>query len=107
VLAGALFYLCYALPASYLGSKAGQTYSLLTTSVFGLVGSAIAGKAEEVGEDADDREDRADQHHVVPAERPVVPGRQQVEGEPIQPAATPIGSSDMITAFARYLIARW
>src|SRR6266498_1905777 len=44
VLAGALgafFYLCYALPAAYLGSKTGQTHSLLTRSVFGLVGSAI------------------------------------------------------------------
>ena len=44
VLAGALgafFYLCYALPAAYLGSRTGQTHSLLTRSVFGLVGSAI------------------------------------------------------------------
>ena len=38
---GALCYLCYALPASYLGSRTGQTHSLLTRSIFGLVGSAI------------------------------------------------------------------
>jgi cytosine permease len=44
VLAGALgafFYLCYALPAAYLGSKTGQTHSLLTRSIFGQVGSGI------------------------------------------------------------------
>jgi cytosine/uracil/thiamine/allantoin permease len=38
---GAFCYLCYALPASYLGSRTGQTHSLLTRSIFGLVGSAI------------------------------------------------------------------
>jgi purine-cytosine permease-like protein len=38
---GAFFYLCYALPASYLGSRTGQTHSLLTRSIFGQVGSAI------------------------------------------------------------------
>src|SRR6266536_1760333 len=38
---GALCYLVYALPASYLGSRTGQTHSLLTRSIFGLVGSAI------------------------------------------------------------------
>jgi purine-cytosine permease-like protein len=38
---GAFCYLCYALPASFLGSKTGQTHSLLTRSIFGLVGSAI------------------------------------------------------------------
>jgi len=40
-LLAALFYLCYALPASYLGAKTGQTMALLTRSVFGVVGSAI------------------------------------------------------------------
>jgi cytosine permease len=38
---GGFFYLCYALPAAYLGSKTGQTHSLLTRSIFGQVGSAI------------------------------------------------------------------
>ena len=38
---GAFCYLCYALPASYLGSKTGQTHSLLTRSIFGVVGSAL------------------------------------------------------------------
>jgi purine-cytosine permease-like protein len=38
---GAFCYLCYALPASYLGSRTGQTHSLLTRSIFGLAGSAI------------------------------------------------------------------
>jgi len=38
---GAFFYLCYALPASYLGSKTGQTHSLLTRSIFGRVGSGM------------------------------------------------------------------
>jgi purine-cytosine permease-like protein len=38
---GAFCYLCYALPASYLGSKTGQTHALLTRSIFGVVGSAI------------------------------------------------------------------
>jgi purine-cytosine permease-like protein len=38
---GAFCYLCYALPASYLGSKTGQTHSLLTRSIFGLVGSVL------------------------------------------------------------------
>jgi purine-cytosine permease-like protein len=38
---GALCYLGYALPASYLGSRTGQTHSLLTRSIFGVVGSAI------------------------------------------------------------------
>jgi hypothetical protein len=48
---GALCCLCYALPASYLGSKTGQTHSLLTRSIFGLVGSAAA-----MGMDAADLE---------------------------------------------------
>ena len=34
-------YLAYSIPSGYLGAKTGQTYSLLTRSVFGLVGSAI------------------------------------------------------------------
>src|ERR671931_2209908 len=38
---GAFCYLCYALPASYLGSKTGQTHALLTRSIFGKVGSAL------------------------------------------------------------------
>ncbi len=38
---GALCYLAYALPASYLGSRTGQTHSLLTRSIFGVVGSVI------------------------------------------------------------------
>jgi purine-cytosine permease-like protein len=38
---GALCYLGYALPASYLGSKTGQTHALLTRSVFGVAGSVI------------------------------------------------------------------
>jgi purine-cytosine permease-like protein len=38
---GAFCYLCYALPASYLGSRTGQTHSLLTRSIFGVVGSAL------------------------------------------------------------------
>jgi purine-cytosine permease-like protein len=38
---GALCYLCYALPAAYLGSRTGQTHSLLTRSIFGLVGSVL------------------------------------------------------------------
>jgi purine-cytosine permease-like protein len=38
---GGFFYLCYALPAAYLGSRTGQTHSLLTRSIFGQVGSAI------------------------------------------------------------------
>ncbi|MGO9219930.1 MAG: cytosine permease [Streptosporangiaceae bacterium] len=40
-LLAAFFYLCYALPASYLGSKTGQTMALLTRSIFGVVGSGI------------------------------------------------------------------
>jgi purine-cytosine permease-like protein len=40
-LLAAFFYLCYALPASYLGAKTGQTMALLTRSVFGVVGSGI------------------------------------------------------------------
>lgn len=40
LLAG-LCYLAYALPASYLGSRTGQTHALLTRSIFGLVGSVI------------------------------------------------------------------
>ena len=38
---GGFCYLCYALPASYLGSKTGQTHALLTRSIFGVLGSAI------------------------------------------------------------------
>ncbi len=38
---GALCYLAYALPASYLGSRTGQTHALLTRSIFGVVGSVI------------------------------------------------------------------
>src|SRR5919197_4933608 len=38
---GAFCYLCYALPASYLGSRTGQTHSLLTRSIFGRVGSVL------------------------------------------------------------------
>jgi purine-cytosine permease-like protein len=38
---GGFFYLCYALPAAYLGAKTGQTHSLLTRSIFGQVGSAV------------------------------------------------------------------
>jgi purine-cytosine permease-like protein len=38
---GAFCYLCYALPAAYLGSRTGQTHALLTRSVFGLVGSVL------------------------------------------------------------------
>jgi purine-cytosine permease-like protein len=38
---GAFCYLCYALPAAYLGSRTGQTHALLTRSIFGVVGSAI------------------------------------------------------------------
>jgi purine-cytosine permease-like protein len=38
---GALCYLAYALPASYLGSRSGQTHSLLTRSIFGMVGSVV------------------------------------------------------------------
>jgi purine-cytosine permease-like protein len=38
---GALCYLCYALPASYLGSRTGQTHALLTRSIFGVVGSVL------------------------------------------------------------------
>jgi len=38
---GAFFYLCYALPASYLGSRTGQTHALLTRSIFGVVGSVL------------------------------------------------------------------
>src|ERR671936_1516989 len=34
-------YVAYALVGSYLGSRTGQTHSLLTRSVFGLVGSVI------------------------------------------------------------------
>jgi purine-cytosine permease-like protein len=40
-LLAAFFYLCYALPASYLGSKTGQTMALLTRSIFGVAGSGI------------------------------------------------------------------
>ena len=38
---GAVCYLCYALPASYLGSTTGQTHALLTRSIFGVVGSVL------------------------------------------------------------------
>jgi purine-cytosine permease-like protein len=38
---GALAYLAYALPAAYLGASTGQTYALLTRSIFGKVGSAL------------------------------------------------------------------
>jgi purine-cytosine permease-like protein len=38
---GGFFYLCYALPAAYLGSVTGQTHALLTRSIFGVVGSAL------------------------------------------------------------------
>src|SRR5262245_35266070 len=38
---GALFYLAYALPAAYLGSRTGQTHALLTRSILGVVGSAL------------------------------------------------------------------
>jgi purine-cytosine permease-like protein len=38
---GALCYLGYALPASYLGSSTGQTHALLTRSIFGVVGSVL------------------------------------------------------------------
>src|SRR5438067_866405 len=38
---GGLCYLCYALPASYLGSRTGQTHALLTRSIFGVAGSVI------------------------------------------------------------------
>jgi purine-cytosine permease-like protein len=38
---GAFFYLCYALPAAYLGSRTGQTHSLLTRSIFGAAGSVL------------------------------------------------------------------
>lgn len=38
---GALAYLAYALPAAYLGSTSGQTYALLTRSIFGKLGSAL------------------------------------------------------------------
>jgi purine-cytosine permease-like protein len=38
---GAFCYLCYALPASYLGSRTGQTHSLLSRSIFGLAGSVL------------------------------------------------------------------
>ena len=40
-LLAAACYLAYALPASYLGSKTGQTMALLTRSIFGRVGSGI------------------------------------------------------------------
>ena len=40
-LLAAFCYLCYALPASYLGSTTGQTMALLTRSVFGVVGSVL------------------------------------------------------------------
>src|SRR4030088_1899095 len=36
---GGLLYVCYALPASYLGSRTGQTMALLTRSIFGVTGS--------------------------------------------------------------------
>lgn len=39
---GAVAYLAYALPAAYLGSTTGQTHALLTRSVFGRLGSALA-----------------------------------------------------------------
>lgn len=38
---GGLLYLCYALPASYLGSRTGQTMALLTRSIFGVTGSGL------------------------------------------------------------------
>jgi purine-cytosine permease-like protein len=38
---GAAAYLLYAIPASYLGSKTGQTHALLTRSIFGITGSAL------------------------------------------------------------------
>lgn len=38
---GAVAYLVYALPASYLGSKTGQTHALLTRSIFGVTGSVL------------------------------------------------------------------
>src|SRR5919108_585874 len=38
---GGFFYLCYALPAAYLGSVTGQTHALLTRSIFGVVGSVL------------------------------------------------------------------
>jgi purine-cytosine permease-like protein len=38
---GAIAYLIYALPAAYLGSTTGQTYALLTRSIFGKLGSAL------------------------------------------------------------------
>jgi purine-cytosine permease-like protein len=40
-LLAALCYLAYALPAAYLGSSTGQTYALLTRSIFGRVGSVL------------------------------------------------------------------
>ncbi|GAA0620712.1 hypothetical protein GCM10010174_44250 [Kutzneria viridogrisea] len=39
---GAVAYFLYALPAAYLGSTTGQTHALLTRSVFGRIGSALA-----------------------------------------------------------------
>jgi purine-cytosine permease-like protein len=38
---GALFYLAYALPAAYLGSRTGQTHALLTRSILGSIGSVL------------------------------------------------------------------
>lgn len=38
---GSLIYIAYATPSAYLGSRTGQTYGLLTRSIFGVVGSVI------------------------------------------------------------------
>lgn len=38
---GAIAYLCYALPAAYLGSTTGRTHALLTRSILGRVGSGL------------------------------------------------------------------
>lgn len=38
---GCALYFCYAVPASYLGSRTGQTHSLLARSVFGKFGAIV------------------------------------------------------------------
>jgi purine-cytosine permease-like protein len=40
-LIGCALYFCYAVPAAYLGTRTGQTHSLLARSVFGRVGAIV------------------------------------------------------------------
>jgi hypothetical protein len=40
-LIGCALYFCYAVPAAYLGTRTGQTHSLLARSVFGRVGAVV------------------------------------------------------------------